>query len=383
MFKTNLLILTIICLFYSVVNGKDDTEWLNEAIKSSIKSGSPLVLGKGKIYYIKGDIKKVLLRENQMLNINGNGSTIVYSVDPNRQISSPIDVESKLTKNTTLTIKNLTFDGSPNPIQFSEKVYSNLRLAVGISSVGVTKVSLSSVKFKNIYGAGIRCLIFREFAASNVNFNRVGGKWPHGDGYDSFGDAIYLGYALDGASAEIKNCSIMGYSDYPNFGGFYKNLSRAGIVAEYNKKSHLKLSVTGTKIEGYQRAIHIEGSNTSLNLTSCTFDRYICGVFVFGYEAKDVYVSRCKFLKTYEGGKFGGAKGVITGYANNNQAFLKGCYVESTTFYRENEMKSTYDRCTISFDNFTAPSRSSTFKNCILRTSNKLNATFGRVISSK
>jgi len=360
---------------------KSDTKWFNLAVKDALKNKKVLKLIKGKTYYLD-NLDKIFMKENEFLQIKGNNNKIIYKSTSNKQLSSLFDIEARGTINTAFSMSGITIDGKSNPVQFYQKKYEDLRLCVGVFAVGVSKVSFSSVNFKNIYGVGIKTNVFKTFKANFVNFSNVGGKWHQGDGFDSFGDGIYLGYASANAVATITNCNIIGYSDKEDLGGFYKNLSRAGVVAEYNKTSHLALTITNTKFIGYQRSIHIEGSRTSLNVNNCTFNRYICGVFVFGYEAKDVYVINSSFMQVYDKGAFGGAKGVVTGYANNNQAFLTGCRINNPKYYRENEMKATFTNCVLKFEQYTPPSRASTFRNCTFQTTSPIVASFGKILKN-
>jgi len=360
---------------------KNDTKWFNLAIKYAVKNKKPLILTSGKTYYLD-NLDKILLKENESLEIKGHKNTLIYTSSSNKQLSSLFDIEAKDTNHSTFQMTGLTIDGKSNRVQFFQKKFEDLRLCIGVTTVGVSNVSIVFVNFKNLYGGGIKTNIFRSFKANYVNFSNVGGKWPHGDGNDSFGDGIYLGYAAQNAVANISNCLITGYSDKINFGGFYKNLSRAGVVAEFNKFSHLDLTISNTKFTGYQRSIHLEGSNTSLKVNNCTFNRYICGVFVFGYEAKDVYVINSSFMQVYDKGAFGGAKGVVTGYANNNQAFLTGCRINNPKYYRENEMKATFTNCVLKFEQYTPPSRASVFRNCTFQTTSPIVASFGKILKN-
>ena len=360
---------------------KNDTKWFNLAIKKALKNKKVLSLTSGKTYYLD-NLDKIVLKENESLQIKGSKNIIIYTSTSNNRVSSLFEIEAKGTNHSTFLLSGVTINGKLNKVQFFQKKYENLRLCMGIFTVGVTHVSLSAVNFKNLYGGGIKTNIFKNFNASLLNFSNVGGKWYQGDGYDSFGDGIYLGYAFPNAVANINNCIITGYSDKIALGGFYKNLSRAGVVAEYNKASHLDLTITNTKFTGYQRSIHIEGSHTSLKVNKCTFNKYICGVFVFGYEAQDVYITNSSFLQVYNEGAFGAAKGVVTGYANNNQAFLNNCKITNPKYYRENEMKVTFTSCTLKFDQFTPPSRASIFKNCTFKTAIPLLSSFGTILKN-
>ncbi|MFD2743002.1 hypothetical protein [Sphingobacterium populi] len=358
---------------------KSDAEELNQLISVAVKNQTPVNLERGRTYKVDKAIQKVVLSAGQKLTINGNGSKIDFLANSGKQLSYLFHIQSKeYNAKAVFSINNVTIDGSQNPVQFDSKSYSKLILAVPIFTERIGEVNLDAINMSNIYGAGARINVFGKFSANNLKFNRVGGKWYKTDDFDAFGDAIYLAYARDNAVAIIKNSHLEGYPASPNLGGWKENLSRCGIVAEYNKTNLLTLTVENTEMVGYHRSIHIEESKTALDVNNSTFERFGSAVFVYGFAAKDVYIKNSKFINNVDS-FFGGAKGIVTAYANNNKGFVTNCKIQSNTFFRNNEITVVYKNSDFQFTKYSKPNRSSSFENCNFSTTANLASDFGKM----
>ncbi len=358
---------------------KNDSKELNELIKKALSENKPIVLDRNRTYRVDKEINAVELKPGQEFSVQGNGAKINFVANSGNRESYLFHVFSK-DYNTTgaVSITNLHIEGGENPVQFDVRDYSKLRTAVPIYTERIAAVSLTNVSMRKIYGNGVRIHVFGQFTARNLDFKEVGGKWHTGDDFDSFGDAIYLAYARGDSRALIENCHFEGYSATPNLGGFKHNLCRSAIVTEYNQKNLLNLSVRNSKLIGYHRSIHIESSRTELDVNNTEFNRFGCGVFVFGYEARDVTINNSKFIDNVDA-FFGGARGMVTGYANNNKAIVTNSEIRSDGFWRENEMNITYRSSQFKFNTYSRPSRSSRFENCTFQTSAKLGDDFGKM----
>lgn len=381
--KRLLLCISVLLCFGSAFSANvaktNDSKELNELIAKALLENRAIVLERNRTYRIDKEIKPIQLKPGQQFSIEGNGAKINFVANTGNRESYLFHISSKdYNTKGSVNITNLHIEGGENPTQFNVRDYNKLRIAIPIFTERILSVSLNNVSMRKIYGAGVRVNVFGQFSASNLDFKEVGGKWYTSNDYDSFGDAIYLGYARDDSKAIIENCHLEGYAASPSQGGFKQNLSRSAIVAEYNKKTLLNLSVRNSKLIGYHRSIHIEASKTALDVNNTEFNRFGCGIFVFGYEARDLTVNNSKFIDNVDA-FFGGAKGIVTGYANNNKAIVTNSEIRSDGFWRENEMNITYRSSQFKFNTYSRPSRSSRFENCTFQTSANLGDDFGKM----
>ncbi|MCL7988627.1 hypothetical protein M8998_11830 [Sphingobacterium sp. lm-10] len=357
----------------------NDSKELNELITKALSENKTIVLDRNRTYRIDKEIKPIQLKPGQQFSIEGNGAKINFVANTGNRESYLFHISSKDYNSTgSVSITNLHIEGAENPTQFAVRDYNKLRLAIPLFTERIFSVSMSNVSMRKIYGAGVRVNVFGQFSARNLDFKEVGGKWYTSNDYDSFGDAIYLGFARGDSQAIIENCHLEGYSATPFQGGFAQNLSRSAIVTEYNQKNLLNLSVSNCKLIGYHRSIHMEASRTALDVKNTEFNRFGCGVFVYGFEARDISIENSKFIDNVDA-FFGGAKGVVTGFANNNKAVVTNSEVRSDAFWRENEMNVTYRSSQFKFNTYSRPSRASRFENCTFQTRANLGDDFGKM----
>lgn len=227
------------------------------------------------------------VNDNTHLTVAGNGATII--VDKAAAIAAQETyvmafkcAQNVNSLNSAITIKNLRIQSSDIVPQWKSKNYNDHRLVMAIEADGIHTVMISGCKLKDIYGYGIRLKNFVNATIENVQENNVGGHFPVENGFDSFGDGIWLGHydvqtvrsSRKSSRAIIKNCTINGYSTATN-GNF---ASRCGITVEgfnsYGKDITVNVDVTNCKISDYDRNLHVEGIGAIIKYTNCTLRNF-------------------------------------------------------------------------------------------------------------
>lgn len=117
----------------------------------------------------------------------------------------------------------------------------------GITANGVKNVFIERNNINNLYGTGI--FILNAKGSVYIAKNNLNNVWGYNPSVDSYGDGIYLAHNIKGAIVELNNIK----HDVSNF----EEVGRCGIALEYDVKNCL---VRSNKIEGYNRAIHVEKS---------------------------------------------------------------------------------------------------------------------------
>lgn len=153
------------------------------------------------------------------------------------------------TGTSTVLIGTLTI--TPNsPEQWDNTNYASTQKVLAFNCETDQKI-FDTLKINECYGYGLRFAYNRFVKVGLLKTDRVGGRWYLSDGYDAFGDSLYLGYNKPGARIKV-DADIVGYAG---------KLSRAGIVFEYSTGSNYTCEINLINANHYERAIHLEESS--------------------------------------------------------------------------------------------------------------------------
>ncbi len=216
------------------------------------------------------------------LQIDGKGAVIEVAKEAAEVAQETYVMAFKCTEtsnslNSKISIKNLNIKAPAIEPQWTNTDYHEHKLVMAIETDGIYTVNINNCTLNNICGYGIR---LKNFVAANLDHvieKNVGGHFPVENGFDSFGDGIWLGHydvetvrtSRKSSYAKITNCVIQGYDTGTN-GNF---ASRCGITVE-GFASHapdiiVKVDVSNCTISDYDRNLHVEGISSNINYTNC------------------------------------------------------------------------------------------------------------------
>lgn len=200
----------------------------------------------------------------------------------------------------------------------------------GLNFYRVSHISVSNHKAKNMfYSAGISAQRFKSFIIENVDMIDVGSKFkPEVDDigtFDAAGDAIYLNDAVGDAKTIINNLTSKSYAG---------KIGRAGIVCEElttGITSSHTVSITNTRLIGYQRTTHQEDAGKSVIIWNGgeTSGFSCCNFNLHGLEGVTHVKMNLVSINVNPPFPYGGVSGL-----QNFQAAGKTVYDECTITYQ-------------------------------------------------
>jgi hypothetical protein len=133
------------------------------------------------------------------LQVLGNGAIIVVEgaaalVSQETYVMAFKCLETSNSLNSRITIKDLNIRAPDIKPLWTNSNYGEHRLVIGIETDGIHTVEVSNCKLDDICGYGIRLKNFVSASIDQVKENNVGGHFPIENGFDSFGDGIWLGH---------------------------------------------------------------------------------------------------------------------------------------------------------------------------------------------
>jgi hypothetical protein len=132
------------------------------------------------------------------LRIAGNGATIVVDgsaalVSQETYVMAFKCLETSKSLNSGICIKDLNVRAPDIKPLWTNPNYAEHRLVIAMETDGIHTVEINNCKMDDICGYGIRLKNFVSASIDHVSEHNVGGHFPIENGFDSFGDGIWLG----------------------------------------------------------------------------------------------------------------------------------------------------------------------------------------------
>lgn len=228
-------------------------------------SERPIMLTAGKTYLLKTPVTA-----NANVYMLGNGATI--NVDQ-ALIQSP-NVQRMIFNGKYTHIENVNFTANASTSQWTTDVAA-MYAAYVINTKGRV-CEIVGCAFRDIWGYALRVENADTVRVSDCVFDRVGGHYKTNNEFDMFGDCMWLGNTDKEQHAKIANCTMTGL-----YNG--STLSRCALALEFSQNLNRYVTLSGCKIENYDRTIHaenIQNANISVNASQITNTN----VFAFAYS---------------------------------------------------------------------------------------------------
>jgi hypothetical protein len=241
----------------------NDGPALQLAFQHAALTGLALSFVGGKTYLCDLNTISVTLQENKSLTLYGNNAllkqrTANTSVGGNPALIT-VTSASALSTTTTVSIHNLNFDGSIQPVDWAGSSVGTGSNAVKLSDIAV--VSMDGCKANKFWFSSVfQFLKCRYVNVVNCYMKEVGGHTLLDDAGSANGDALQFYNIPNGAAYHVSNCTFIGYPTSPYQGGYPHNLSRAGVVFELGNGTtpSFKATVDNCYFDGFSIVVHVE-----------------------------------------------------------------------------------------------------------------------------
>jgi hypothetical protein len=240
------------------------------------------------------------------LQIDGRGATIKVDKFATTLAQETYVMAFKCTEdlnsmNSKFKLKNLNIQAPDILPQWTNTdYYGGHRLVMAIETDGIHTVDVRDCRLNDICGYGIRLKNFVSATVDRVIENNVGGHFPIENGFDSFGDALWLGHydvetvrsSRKATSAKVTNCVFKGYDTQTN-GNF---ASRCGITVEgfHSRRNDIRMNVDvdNCTISDYDRNLHIEGLSADMVYNNCKLRNFF-GIGLVVWSDANVTYHNC------------------------------------------------------------------------------------------
>jgi len=285
--------------FGAVGNGLvDDADAIMACVNNAIAKSNGTVRIPPGTYYIGKPLIFNHIKSKVPLQIVATGATITT----NRQIRHFLYFK-KCSPGTSLEIDGLQIKGKDKLSEINRLFDGNV-FTWALTVKSCNNITVKNCSFENIYGGGIHIYAPKFKTASkiikgsnilienNLLSNVIGFKptkyFENGKlrRHDHYGDGIYIS---GGAGGIIRNNDII------NNVNSTKHLGRGGIVLEYYTANY---TVDNNRIQGYDRAIHVESSIGGHKITKNQIERNSTGIIISAkgptvgnYQSKPLEIS--------------------------------------------------------------------------------------------
>lgn len=233
-------------------SGNRERNAINRAVTFALaQTVSPtIVLDNKRTWYVNTNPIQIRPALGQILNIVGEGNPIIdfYGVESFCSVFGNFDytyVENDYDYG-TFSLEGVQFDGSRNPVSAYLSPNYGTR---PIQFTNMERIEIRNCVFRNIYGSGMAIGVTKSGIIENNEFYRVGARQQNPP--DATGDAISV-YAYCKDMQVLNNfCEL---SDVAVASGTYQ-YGRCGISID---DQSMRVLVSGNKIIGYERGLHIE-----------------------------------------------------------------------------------------------------------------------------
>lgn len=233
-------------------SGNRERNAINNAVTFALsQTVSPfIVLDNKRTWYVNTNPIQIRPALGQVLKIVGEGNPVIdfYGVESFCSVFGNFNytyVENDYDYG-TFTLEGVQFDGSRNPVSAYLSANYGTR---PIQFTNMERVEIRNCIFRNIYGSGIAIGVTKSGIIENNEFYRVGARQQNPP--DATGDAISV-YAYCKDMQVLNNyCEL---SDVAVPSGTYQ-YGRCGISID---DQSMRVLVSGNKIIGYERGLHIE-----------------------------------------------------------------------------------------------------------------------------
>lgn len=233
-------------------SGDRERNAINRAITFALsQTVSPnIILDNKRIWYVNTNPIQVRPALGQILSIAGEGNPIIdfYGVESYCSVFGNFDYTytENFYEYGTFFLEGVQLDGSRNPVSAYLSANYGTR---PIQFTNMERVEIRNCVFRNIYGSGMAIGVTKSGIIENNEFYRVGARQQNPP--DATGDAISV-YAYCKDMQVLNNyCEL---SDVAVASGTYQ-YGRCGISID---DQSMRVLVSGNKIIGYERGLHIE-----------------------------------------------------------------------------------------------------------------------------
>lgn len=233
-------------------SGDRERNAINRAITFALsQTVSPnIILDNKRIWYVNTNPIQVRPALGQILSIAGEGNPIIdfYGVESYCSVFGNFDYTytENFYEYGTFSLEGVQLDGSRNPVSAYLSANYGTR---PLQFTNMERIEIRNCVFRNIYGSGMAIGVTKSGIIENNEFYRVGARQQNPP--DATGDAISV-YAYCKDMQVLNNyCEL---SDVAVPSGTYQ-YGRCGISID---DQSMRVLVSGNKIIGYERGLHIE-----------------------------------------------------------------------------------------------------------------------------
>jgi len=233
-------------------SGNRERNAINRAVTFALaQTVSPnIILDNKRIWYVNTNPIQVRPALGQILSIAGEGNPIIdfYGVESYCSVFGNFDYTytENFYEYGTFSLEGVQLDGSRNPVSAYLSANYGTR---PLQFTNMERIEIRNCVFRNIYGSGMAIGVTKSGIIENNEFYRVGARQQNPP--DATGDAISV-YAYCKDMQVLNNyCEL---SDVAVPSGTYQ-YGRCGISID---DQSMRVLVSGNKIIGYERGLHIE-----------------------------------------------------------------------------------------------------------------------------